>query len=79
MNYATIRKVVIHIIYCKEVISTIRVEKREGESIDALYSRFKRAVNNAGVLADVKRREFYLKPGVRRRLERAENRRKRHK
>ena len=58
-------------------MATIRVEKREGETIDAIYSRFKKSVNAAGVLSECRKREYYLKPGVKRRQRQAENRRKR--
>lgn len=36
-----------------------------GESFESLMRRFKKAVERSGVLADLKRHEFYEKPSVR--------------
>lgn len=36
--------------------------------------RFKRSVSRAGTLAEVRKREFYVKPGVKRRLKSEEAR-----
>ena len=41
---------------------------RENESIDDALRRFKRQVNKAGTLAEARKREFYLKPGMKRKL-----------
>lgn len=38
------------------------VRVREGESFDIAIRRFKRSCEKAGVLAEVRRREFYEKP-----------------
>ena len=38
----------------------------ENESLDNALRRFKRQVNKAGILAEARKREFYLKPGLRR-------------
>ena len=39
---------------------------RENETLDDALRRFKRQVNKAGILAEARKREFYLKPGLRR-------------
>lgn len=38
------------------------VKVREGEPFDIALRRFKRACEKAGVIAEVRRREFYEKP-----------------
>ena len=42
------------------------VRVRENEHFDAALRRFKRACEKAGVLTELRRREFYEKPSVRR-------------
>lgn len=41
---------------------------RDNETLDDALRRFKRQVSKAGTLAEARKREFYLKPGVRRKL-----------
>ena len=41
---------------------------RDNESLEDALRRFKRQVNKAGTLAEARKREFYLKPGVKRKL-----------
>lgn len=38
------------------------VKVKENESVDIAIRRFKRACEKAGVLSDVRKREFYEKP-----------------
>ena len=40
----------------------------ENESIDDALRRFKRSCEKAGILAEVRAREFYEKPSVKRKL-----------
>ena len=42
------------------------IKVRENESIDSALRRFKRACQRAGTLAEVRKREHYEKPSVRR-------------
>ncbi|MBQ9730867.1 MAG: 30S ribosomal protein S21 [Bacilli bacterium] len=49
---------------------------RENETIDDALRRFKRQVSKNGTLAEARKREFYLKPGVRRKLKSEMARRK---
>ena len=49
---------------------------RENESIDEALRRFKRQVNKAGTLTEAKKREFYLKPGLKRKMKSEMARRK---
>ena len=55
-------------------MSEIKVQK--GESLDSALRRFKRSCQKAGVLSEVRKREHYEKPSVRRKL-RSEAARKR--
>lgn len=43
------------------------VELRAGESSDSLIKRFKRVVENSGMMRELKKREFYLSKGQKRR------------
>jgi small subunit ribosomal protein S21 len=45
-------------------VSEVRV--KENESLDSALRRFKRQCAKAGVLAEVRKREHYVKPSVRR-------------
>ncbi len=52
---------------------------REGESLDEALRRFKRQVNKAGTIQETRKREFYLKPGLKRKLKSENARRKNRK
>ena len=49
---------------------------RENESLDEALRRFKRQVNKAGTLAEARKHEAYLQPGLRRKLKSEQARRK---
>lgn len=49
---------------------------RDNESLDEALRRFKRQVNKAGTLKEARKREFYLKPGLKRKLKSEMARRK---
>ena len=49
---------------------------RENETLDEALRRFKRQVNKSGVLQEARKREFYLKPGLKRKLKSEMARRK---
>ncbi len=53
---------------------TVRV--REGESIEEALRRFKRECERNGIMQEIKRREYYESPSVRRKRKLAESRRK---
>ncbi len=57
-----------------------RVTVRENENLDDALRRWKRSVSKDGILAAVRAKEYYVKPGVKRRLKseaaRKKNRRK---
>ena len=49
---------------------------RENETLDETLRRFKRQVNKSGVLLETRKREFYLKKGLKRKLKSEMARRK---
>ncbi|MGI6714371.1 MAG: 30S ribosomal protein S21 [Bacilli bacterium] len=49
---------------------------RENETLDEGLRRFKRQVNKAGTLAEARKREYYVKPGLKRKLKAEQARRK---
>lgn len=53
------------------------VRARPNESIDQLLKRFKKEVENSGILKELRKREYYEKPSVKRKREAAAAR-KRH-
>lgn len=58
-------------------MSEIKVQK--GESLDSALRRFKRSCQKAGVLSEVRKREHYEKPSVRRKLKSEEARKRKFK
>ena len=52
------------------------VKIRENESIDAALRRFKRECERAGLMTEIKKREYYESPSVRRKRKAAEAKRK---
>ena len=47
---------------------------RDNENLDDALRRFKRSVSKAGTLTSLKKREFYVKPGLKRKLKSLEAR-----
>ena len=58
-----------------------RVVLKENENLDDALRRFKRQVSRNGTLAETRKREYYVKPGIKRKLkiEAAKKARKRNK
>ena len=52
----------------KEVEFMPKTVVHDNESLDDALRRFKRQVSKAGTLAEARKREFYLKPGLKRKL-----------
>ncbi|MFZ2939681.1 MAG: 30S ribosomal protein S21, partial [Lactobacillus amylovorus] len=50
----------------------------ENESMDDALRRFKRSVSRSGTLQEYRKREFYEKPSVRRKLKSEAARKRRH-
>ena len=53
------------------------IKVREGESLDSALRRFKRKCSRDGIIGDLRRKEFYERPSVRRK-KKAEAARKRN-
>ena len=45
-----------------------KVNVRDGENVERAIKRFKRKVEQAGILKEVRKREHYLKPSVKAKL-----------
>ena len=56
-----------------------QVKLKEGEPVDVAIRRFKRSCEKAGVLADVRKREFYEKPTEMRKRKMAAAKKRAHK
>lgn len=56
----------------------VKVVVREGETLDDALRRFKRGVNKSGILMESRKREFYLKTGLRRKMKSEMARRKKY-
>jgi small subunit ribosomal protein S21 len=46
------------------------IRLQEGESIESALKRFKKKIQKAGILSEIKRRERYEKPSVKRKRKR---------
>ena len=55
------------------------VKKQPGESDDAIIRKFSRKVIDSGLVNEAKRRQFYLKPSLAKKLKAEESRRTRKK
>lgn len=53
-----------------------KVEIRNNESLDDALRRFKRQVSKTGTLQEARKREYYVKPGIRKKLKSEEARKK---
>ncbi len=49
----------------------IKVAIQEGESIDKILKRFKKKYEKAGILKEFRKRSFFVKPSVKRRMKKA--------
>lgn len=59
--------------------SNVTVVKREGETTDKLIRRFKKACEKADLMKDMRRKDYYVAPSLKKRLKskEAEKRRRR--
>ena len=55
------------------------VQIREGDSIEKALRKFRRKVEKAGIRKEVRKREYYLKPGEQKRKKEREAQRRRFK
>jgi len=49
----------------------IKITTQEGETIDKILKRFKKKYEKAGVLKEFRKRSFFVKPSVKRRMKKA--------
>ncbi|RFM23763.1 MAG: 30S ribosomal protein S21 [Candidatus Thermochlorobacter aerophilum] len=54
----------------------VGVQIMEGESIDKLLKRFKKKYERAGILKEYRRRTYFIKPSVERRLKELRSKRR---
>ena len=54
----------------------VTVRAGDNESFDSLFKRFNKRVQQNRILAEVRRREYYEKPSIKRKRKRASKRRK---
>jgi small subunit ribosomal protein S21 len=57
----------------------VKVKKMPGDSDDTLIRKFSRKVMTEGILQEAKRREFYLKPSLAKKMKQEESRRNKKK
>jgi small subunit ribosomal protein S21 len=50
----------------REIKSMPGIRVKEGESIESALKRFKKATEKAGILSEIRKREHYEKPSVKR-------------
>ena len=55
------------------------VKKQPGDSDESVIRKFSRKVIDAGIVNEAKRRQFYLKPSLAKKLKQEESRRNRKK
>jgi small subunit ribosomal protein S21 len=55
-----------HISISKEVTLMTTVRVKDNEPTEGVIKRFKKAVEKAGILAEIRKREHYEKPSVKR-------------
>ena len=55
-------------------MSEVKIE--QGESLESALKRFKKKVQKAGILTEVRRREHYEKPSVKKKRKQAQARKK---
>ena len=55
------------------------IKVKEGESLDSALRRFKRSCAKSGVLAEVRKREHYEKPSVKRKKKSEAARKRKYK
>jgi small subunit ribosomal protein S21 len=61
------------------VIKLVGINISENENIDRALKRFKKKYERSGVLKEYKKRTFYLKPSIEKRMERIKAKRRAYK
>lgn len=68
MLHLKVSSYIIYTVTSEGRVSMPRVVLKENEVLDDALRRFKRQVSRNGTLAEARKREFYVKPGVKRKL-----------
>ena len=55
------------------------VKLHDGESFESLMKRFSKKVEQAGIISETRRRNYYEKPSIKRKRKEAAKRRKSHR
>jgi len=55
----------------------VYVKKMPGDSDDSLIRKFSKKVMDAGIIVEAKRRQFYMKPSIAKKMKQEESRRMR--
>jgi len=63
----------------KNEIRGVFVERRDNEDMESLIKRFKKKVSKSGILQDLKRKAFYIKPSEYRKKKSLDARRRNEK
>jgi len=53
----------------------VQVTVRKGEALDRALKRFKKKYEKAGILREIKRKSYYLKPSAAKRVSKSKQRR----
>lgn len=61
------------------MILVVGIVVSENENIDKALKRFKKKYERSGVLKEYKKRTFFIKPSIEKRMERIKARRRAHK
>lgn len=60
------------VIYLAKVYARYDKESRTYESLDSMLRRFKKSVEKEGILLDLKKKEYYVSKGLKKRLKHEE-------
>jgi len=61
------------------VILVVGINVSENENIDRALKRFKKKYERSGILKEYKKRTFFVKPSIEKRMERIKAKRRAHK
>jgi small subunit ribosomal protein S21 len=60
------------------VFKLAEIQVQPGESIESALKRFKKKIQKAGILSEIKRREHYVKPSVKKKRKAEAARKRKH-
>lgn len=81
-----IKKLIVYVLHTFRLLPQVKggtkmseIRVKEGESLESALRRFKRSTARAGVLAEVRKREAYEKPSVKRKKKSEAARKRKYK